>query len=127
MSRKPVVRMAELEIDPDTLETYRALLTEEIEASVALEDGVLSLSAVSIRDNPNRIRILEVYADQEAYEAHLRTPHFLKYKNQTAHMAEPSDLAGSAFRQSASGAIKRVARHQAPAAAARSSRWRWIS
>ncbi|MBY3253030.1 putative quinol monooxygenase [Rhizobium laguerreae] len=86
MSRKPVVRMAELEIDPDTLETYRALLTEEIEASIALEDGVLSLSAVSIRDNPNRIRILEVYADQEAYEAHLRTPHFLKYKNQTAHM-----------------------------------------
>ncbi|MBY5536775.1 antibiotic biosynthesis monooxygenase [Rhizobium leguminosarum] len=86
MSRKPVVRMAELEIDPDTLETYRTLLTEEIEASVALEDGVLSLSAVSIRDNPNRIRILEVYADQEAYEAHLRTPHFLKYKNQTVHM-----------------------------------------
>ncbi|NKL33481.1 antibiotic biosynthesis monooxygenase [Rhizobium leguminosarum bv. viciae] len=86
MSRTPVVRMAELEIDPDTLESYRALLKEEIEASVALEDGVLSLSAVSIRGNPNRIRILEVYADQEAYEAHLRTPHFLKYKNQTAHM-----------------------------------------
>lgn len=86
MSRKPVVRMAELEIDPDTLESYRALLKEEIEASVALEDGVLSLSAVSIRGNPNRIRILEVYADQEAYEAHLQTPHFLKYKNQTAHM-----------------------------------------
>ncbi|TAU82197.1 putative quinol monooxygenase [Rhizobium leguminosarum] len=86
MSRKPVVRMAELEIDPDTLETYRTLLTEEIEASIALEDGVLSLSAVSIRNNPNRIRILEVYADQEAYEAHLQTPHFIKYKNQTAHM-----------------------------------------
>ncbi|QIO72751.1 antibiotic biosynthesis monooxygenase [Rhizobium leguminosarum bv. trifolii] len=86
MSRKPIVRMAELEIDPDTLEAYRALLTEEIEASLALEDGVLSLSAVSIRDSPNRIRILEVYADQEAYEAHLRAPHFLKYKNQTAQM-----------------------------------------
>ncbi|MBY2942151.1 MULTISPECIES: putative quinol monooxygenase [Rhizobium] len=86
MNRKPVVRMAELEIEPDTLKTYRAFLTEEIEASIALEDGVLSLSAVSIRNNPNRIRILEVYADQEAYEAHLRTPHFIKYKNQTAHM-----------------------------------------
>ncbi|MCV9944223.1 MULTISPECIES: putative quinol monooxygenase [unclassified Rhizobium] len=86
MNRKPVVRMAELEIDPETLESYRALLKEEIEASVALEDGVLSLSAVSIRDTPNRIRILEVYADQKAYEAHLRTPHFLKYKNQTVHM-----------------------------------------
>ncbi len=86
MSGKPVVRMAELEIDPGTLEAYRALLTEEIEASVALEDGVLSLNAVSIKDRPNVIRILEVYVDKEAYEAHLRTPHFLKYKNETAGM-----------------------------------------
>ncbi len=86
MSGKPVVRMAELEIDPGTLEAYRALLTEEIEASVALEDGVLSLNAVSIKDRPHVIRILEVYADKEAYEAHLRTPHFLKYKNETAGM-----------------------------------------
>ncbi|EJC74143.1 hypothetical protein Rleg10DRAFT_2617 [Rhizobium leguminosarum bv. trifolii WSM2012] len=86
MSGKTVVRMAELEIGLDTLEAYRALLTEEIEASVALEEGVLSLSAVSLRDNPNRIRILEVYADQQAYEAHLRTTHFLKYKNETAGM-----------------------------------------
>ena len=86
MSRKPVVRMAELEIAPETLETYSALLAEEIEASVALEDGVLSLCAVSIRDHPNRIRILEVYTDQAAYAAHLQAPHFLKYKNQTAGM-----------------------------------------
>ncbi|SCB62087.1 Quinol monooxygenase YgiN [Rhizobium aethiopicum] len=86
MKRKPVVRMAELEIDSDTLEAYCALLTEEIEASVALEDGVLSLSAVSVTGDPGRVRILEVYADQEAYEAHLRTPHFLKYKRETAGM-----------------------------------------
>ncbi|MBB2670653.1 UNVERIFIED_ORG: quinol monooxygenase YgiN [Rhizobium esperanzae] len=86
MSREPVVRMAELEIDPAKLEAYRALLTEEIEASLALEDGVLSLSAVSLRNNPTLIRILEVYADPEAYGAHLRTPHFLKYKRETAGM-----------------------------------------
>jgi quinol monooxygenase YgiN len=86
MSRKPVARMAELEIDPATLEAYRALLTEEIEASVALEDGVLSLNAVSIRDHPNKVRILEVYANREAYEAHLQTPHFLKYKTETSGM-----------------------------------------
>ncbi|MEK1902726.1 MAG: putative quinol monooxygenase [Rhizobium sp.] len=86
MSGKPVVRMAELEIDPGMLEAYRALLTEEIEASVALEDGVLSLNAVSIRDHPNKIRILEVYANREAYEAHLQTPHFLKYKTETSGM-----------------------------------------
>jgi quinol monooxygenase YgiN len=78
--------MAELEIDPRRIETYRALLIEEIEASVALEDGVLSLNAVSIKDHPNIIRILEVYADRDAYEAHLQTPHFLKYKKETSGM-----------------------------------------
>jgi quinol monooxygenase YgiN len=86
MSGKLVVRIAELEIDPDKLETYRVMLTEEIEASVALEAGVLSLNAVSIKDSPHKIRILEVYANQAAYEAHLQTPHFLKYKNATAGM-----------------------------------------
>lgn len=86
MNGKPVVRMAELEIDPGTIETYRALLTEAIEASITLEDGVLSLNAVSIRDHPNKIRILEVYANKEAYETHLQTPHFLKYKNETSGM-----------------------------------------
>lgn len=81
-----VVRMAELEIEPASLAAYKTLLAEEIEASVRLEPGVLSLSAVALRDAPHRIRILEVYADQKAYEAHLKTPHFLKYKTGTAEM-----------------------------------------
>ena len=92
MSTKLVVRMAELEIDPDQLEIYRLLLTEEIEASVALEPGVLSLNAVSLKDSPHKIRILEVYASQAAYEAHLQTPHFLKYKNGTAGMVKSLTL-----------------------------------
>jgi quinol monooxygenase YgiN len=30
--------------------------------------------------------VIECYADQAAYEAHLTTPHFLKYKTQTTNM-----------------------------------------
>jgi quinol monooxygenase YgiN len=81
-----IVRIAELEIDPAQLEAYRTLLAEEIEASVAREPGVLMLHAVAERERPEQIRILEVYADRAAYEAHLMTPHFLKYKEGTAGM-----------------------------------------
>jgi quinol monooxygenase YgiN len=81
-----IVRIAELEIDPAQLDTYRALLSEEIEASVEKEPGVLMLYAVAEKDRPEQIRILEVYADRETYEAHLLTPHFLKYKAGTAGM-----------------------------------------
>jgi quinol monooxygenase YgiN len=83
-----IVRIAELEIDPAQVDAYRALLSEEIEASVDRESGVLMLHAVAEKARPERIRILEVYASQEAYEAHLKTPHFLKYKAGTAEMVK---------------------------------------
>jgi quinol monooxygenase YgiN len=82
----PLVRFAELEIDPEQLDAYKALLTEEIDASVRLEPGVLALHAVAVAGAPAHLRIVEVYADQAAYEAHLRSPHFLKYKSLTAGM-----------------------------------------
>lgn len=81
-----VIRIAELDIDPDHLDRYKALLAEEIEAAVAAEPGVLFLYAVAVTGSPNLIRILEGYADAAAYEAHLQTPHFLKYKMKTASM-----------------------------------------
>lgn len=81
-----MVRIAELEIDPARIDAYKALLAEEVEASVRLEPGVLSLSAVEINDAPGQIRLLEVYASQSAYEAHLKSPQFIKYKTLTAPM-----------------------------------------
>lgn len=82
----PLIRLAELEIEPADLERYRELLGEEIETSVANEPGVLMLNAVAISGAPSQIRLMEVYADQAAYEAHLKSPHFLKYKTKTARM-----------------------------------------
>lgn len=83
---RQIVRIAELEIDPAQLDAYNALLSEEIEASVRLEPGVLMLHAVALADAPEKIRLLEVYADENAYQAHLATPHFEKYKTLTASM-----------------------------------------
>jgi quinol monooxygenase YgiN len=81
-----IVRIAELEIVPTLLSEYLALLREEIAASLEREEGVLMLHAVSEQAAPNRIRLLEVYVSRAAYEAHITTPHFLKYKQGTLHM-----------------------------------------
>jgi len=61
MPGRPVIRIAELEIDPDQIDRYQALLSTEIEASVRLEPGVLFLIAASIKDSPNLVRIFEGY------------------------------------------------------------------
>lgn len=88
----PVVRLAELQIVPAQLDAYLALLREEIEASVRLEPGVLTLNAVALKDSPSHIRLMEIYADQSAYEAHLKSPHFAKYKTATAKMVRSLTL-----------------------------------
>ena len=90
MSR--MVRAARLDIDPARLDAYLAFLTEEIEASIRLEPGVLMLHATARKDAPHRIELLEVYASQSAYEAHIASPHFLKYKQGTLDIVRSLEL-----------------------------------
>lgn len=79
-----VVRLAELEIDPVHMDVYKAALRQEIETSIRSEPGVLRLDAVSVKDHPDEIRLFEMYANEAAYRSHLESPHFKKYKNDTA-------------------------------------------
>jgi quinol monooxygenase YgiN len=87
-----VVRLAELEIDPAQLELYKAALKEEIAASIRVEPGVLKLYAVSVKDQPTQIRLFEMYANPAAYQRHLRSPHFKKYKAATFGMVKSLKL-----------------------------------
>ena len=87
-----MVRLAKLVIDSTQLESYQTALKEEIEASVRLEPGVLTLYAVAAKNNPTHITILEIYADTNAYKAHLQTPHFIKYKTSTKEMVKSLEL-----------------------------------
>ena len=97
-----VIRIAELEIDPEQLVAYKRALSDEITSSVREEPGVVTLCAVSVKGQPNQVRIFETYKDQAAYEAHLQSPHFKKYKDTTQGMVrslklietEPIMLAG---------------------------------
>jgi len=87
-----VVRIAKLQIDADQLQAYHAALKEEIEAAVRVEPGVLSLYAVSEKDNPTSITVFEIYASSDAFSSHLETPHFKKYKSTTQSMVKSLEL-----------------------------------
>ena len=89
---EPMIRMAEIEIDTAYLEEYKAILKEEAAASVRLEPGVITIFPMYEKENPARIRILEIYASKAAYEQHLKTPHFQKYKTTTLKMVKSLKL-----------------------------------
>ncbi len=90
--KNQMVRLAKIVIDSAQLESYKAALKEEIETSVRVEPGVITLYAVSEKDHPTHITILEIYADTDAYKAHLETVHFKKYKNTAKDMVKSLEL-----------------------------------
>ena len=81
-----LVRIAELEIDPAHLEIFEAELRNEIDTSISLESGVLAIYAVAEKGDRSKLHLLEIYADEGAYQAHFGSAHFLKYKEATRHM-----------------------------------------
>lgn len=87
-----IIRIAEIQIDPNYLEDYISILKEESAASVKLEPGVISIYPMYQKENPTEIRILEIYADKDAYESHLQTPHFKEYKSSTQNMVRSLKL-----------------------------------
>ena len=78
--RIPYIRIGEIVIHANQLENYKAALKEHAEAAVKNEPGVLTLYSVYDKDNPTRITVFEIYASEDAYKSHIKTPHFLKYK-----------------------------------------------
>lgn len=91
-SNELMIRIAEIEIEPDFLDAYLAILKEESEASVRLEAGVIAIFPMFIKENHHEIRIIEIYANREAYEFHLQTTHFKHYKSSTSQMVKSLKL-----------------------------------
>ena len=87
-----IVRLAEIEVEPAFLEEYMTFAKEVGETSVKVEPGVLTLFSMQAKEDPCKIYILEIYVDQEAYQSHIQTAHFKKYKEGTAKMVKSLKL-----------------------------------
>ena len=87
-----IVRLAKLEIYEEYLDQYLSFVGEVGKESVEKEEGVITLFSVQEKDNPCHITILEIYASQAAYEYHITTPHFQRYKQGTLHMVKDLQL-----------------------------------
>ena len=92
MTNELITRIAEVEVNEGYLEEYLAAAHNVGTKSVEVEPGVICIFPMQVKDSPNTIRILEIYRDDEAYQAHLQTPHFLEYKQGTLHMVKSLQL-----------------------------------
>ena len=87
-----LVRISEIEVYPQYLKEYLAFANEVDRLSMEREPGVVCLFPMQSAEDSTQIRILEIYASDEAYQSHLKTDHFLKYKQGTLHMVKSLKL-----------------------------------
>ena len=87
-----LVRIAEIEVYPQYLEEYLTFANEVDRLSIEREPGVICLYPMQSAEDSCLIRILEIYASDEAYQQHLKTDHFQKYKQGTLHMVKDLKL-----------------------------------
>jgi len=87
-----MVRLAKIEIDTAYIKEYSAAIEEHTSAALKKEPGVLTLYVMQEKADPAKITVLEIYASKKAYQDHIKTPHFLRYKNGTLHMVKKLEL-----------------------------------
>lgn len=88
MAADGIVRLSKIEIYPQYLDAYMKYAAEVGEVSLRTEPGVLTMYAVSEKENPCRVTILETYASRGAYEKHIASEYFQRYKQGTLHMVK---------------------------------------
>lgn len=91
-SGEMLVRIAEIEVYPEWLDAYLAAARTVGAESVAKEPGVVCIFPMQKKEKPCSIRIVEIYRSEEAYKAHLASPHFRVYKDGTPHMIKSLEL-----------------------------------
>ncbi|WP_313515105.1 antibiotic biosynthesis monooxygenase family protein [Sphingobacterium sp.] len=87
-----LVRIAEIDVIPEYWEDYKEIVLYGARESVEKEEGVISIFPMEIQAEKHKIRILEIYRDQKAYEDHIKSKHFQHYKTSTLKMIKDLKL-----------------------------------
>jgi 4-carboxymuconolactone decarboxylase len=86
------IRIARLVVDSMQLNKYKAALKAGVESAIQKEPGVLQLYAVYDKQQPTHVTVFEIYASVAAYQSHIKTEHFKKYKETVQPMVKSLEL-----------------------------------
>ena len=77
------VIIAPLIIKEEFTDRFIEEITADAMGSMKNEPGCLRFDVIRDGDDPNRIWLYEVYVDEAAFQAHMETPHFIRWRDTT--------------------------------------------
>lgn len=71
--------IVDFQVNEGKMAEFLPLMKENARASVANEPGCLQFDVLQVQGEPNRIVLFEVYADDAAFQAHMKMPHLAAF------------------------------------------------
>jgi quinol monooxygenase YgiN len=92
----PFVIYVDFLLKPGMSEAFRKAVDDNAIASCRDEPGCQRFDVIEPVGESDRILLYEIYDSEEAFKAHTRMPHFLRFDKETAPMvARKSVIAGA--------------------------------
>jgi quinol monooxygenase YgiN len=83
-----LVLVVKIRIKPDCVAQFMAEVEQNGKAARETEPGCRQFDILRDPDDPTKLMLYEVYADEAAFEAHQKTPHFQHYLNHALQFLE---------------------------------------
>jgi quinol monooxygenase YgiN len=87
------VIVVDFQVKPGRMAEFRKLMDENARASVRNEKGCRRFDVCAHRKEADRILLYEVYDDRAAFDAHLKTGHFLEFNAASAPLLADKSVA----------------------------------
>ena len=84
-----------IQIKPEFKEQYISGLIENAQGAINNEPGCLRFDLIQDANDSNRVWLYEVYTDESAFQAHLKSPHFLKLQAASSDWKAQGTLQGA--------------------------------
>jgi quinol monooxygenase YgiN len=87
------VIVVDFKIKAGQMAAFRKLIDDNARASVRDEPGCSRFDVCTNRKDQDRILLYEIYDDRAAFDAHLKTPHFAVFNEQSAPLVADKSVA----------------------------------
>jgi quinol monooxygenase YgiN len=81
-----VVLVVELEIKPESLDSFVDIVSKHGAKSMKIEEGCLRFEVLKPRESKNKVILVETYSDDAALDSHWSSEHMAAYREKVSAM-----------------------------------------
>lgn len=84
--------IVDFQLKPGARPAFRRLIDANARASGTREPGCRQFDVLEPKDEADRVLLFEIYDDDEAFDAHVRSPHYVQFDAESAALVASKSI-----------------------------------